>query len=135
MEEVWRQAMKEEIEVIEKKLTWELVEPSKKWKPINVKWVYRMKRNSTGEVTRFKARRIVKGYNQKNRVDYDEVFSLVAKVESIWILMALAAQFKWNLYHLDVKSAFLNGEIKEEIYVAQPEGFIRKGMENYVLKL
>ena len=127
--------MREEMEAIEKKSTWELVKPSKKCMAIGVKWIYKIKRNSTGEITRYKARLVAKGYSKKRGIDYDEVFSPVAIAESIQIVIAMAAQFKWNLQHLDVKSAFLNGEIEEEIYVNQPEGFIKKGKEDYVLKL
>ena len=68
-------------------------------------------------------------------VDFEQVFSPVARAESIRIIIALAAQFKWKLHHLDVKSTFLNGYIEEDIYVDQPEGFIKRGKESYVLKL
>ena len=78
---------------------------------------------------------MAKGYSQKRGKDFDEVFSPVARAESIRILIALAAQVKWDLHHLDVKSAFLNGEIKEEVYLHQLEGFIKKGKEGYVLRL
>ena len=74
-------------------------------------------------------------YSQKRGIDYDEVFSQVARAESIRIIIALETQFKWNLHHLDVKSTFLNGEIKEEVCVAQPKGFIKKGKEDYGLRL
>ena len=127
--------MKEEMEAIEKNLTWDLVKPHEKCKPIGVKWIYKVKRNSNGEITRHKARLVAKGYNHRRGKDYDEVFSPVARAESIRIFIALAAQLKWNLHHLDVKLAFLNGEIEEEIYVHQPEGFIKKGNEDYVLRL
>ena len=77
----------------------------------------------------------MKGYRQRYGIDYDEVFAPVARFESIRILIALAAQECWSLHHLDVKSAFLNGEIKEEIYVSQPEGYVKEGKEEWVLKL
>ena len=108
--------MKEDMEAIEKNLTWDLVKPPEKYMPIGVKWIYKVKTNSTGEITRHKACLVAKGSSQKKGKDYDEVFSPVARAESIRILIALAAQLKWNLHHLDVKSAFLNGEIEEEIY-------------------
>ena len=104
-------------------------------KPIGVKCIYKIKRNFTGEITRYKAPLVAKGYSKKRGIDYDKVLSPVARAESIRIVMALAAQLKWNLHHLDVKSAFLNYEIDEEIYVNQLEGFIKKGKEDYVLKL
>ena len=116
-EEIWRIAMKEEMEAIEKNLTWDLVKPPENCRPIGVKWIYKVKRNSTGDITRHKAQLVAKGYSQKRGKDFDEVFSPVARAESIRILIALAAQLKWDLHHLDVKSASLNGEIKEEIYV------------------
>ena len=118
--------MRGEIETIEKKKTWELVKPSEKRKPTSVKWVYRIKRNSKGEVTIFKAHFVAKCYIQKKGVDYNEVFSPVARVESIQILLALTTQFKWNLHHLDVKSSVVNGEIKEEVYVAQLKALSRR---------
>ena len=86
-------------------------------------------------VIRYKARLVVKGYAQKQGINYDEVCSLVARMESIKILIAIAAQEKWELHHLDVKIAFLNGEIKEDIYISQPEGFLIKGKEDHILKL
>ena len=127
--------MKEEMEAIEKILTWDLVKPPKNCRPIVVKWIYKVKRNSTGDITRHKARLVAKGYSQKKGKDFDEVFSLVARAESIRILIALAAQLKWDLHHLDGKSAILNGEIKEEVHVYQPEGFIKKGKEDHVMRL
>ena len=134
-EEIWRSAMEEEMGSIDKNLTWVLVKPPENCRPIGVKWIYKVKRNSTGDITRHKARLVAKGYSQKKGKDFDEVFSPVARIESIRILIAIAAQLKWNLHHLDVKSAFLNGEIKEEVYVHQPEGFIKKGKEDCVQKL
>ena len=127
--------MREEMEAIEKNSTWDLVKPHEKCKPIGVKWIYKVKRNSTGEIKRHKARLVAKGYSKKKGKDYDEVFSPVARAESIQILIALAAQLKWDLHHLDVKSAFLNGEIEDEIYVSQPEVFIKKGKEEFVMEL
>ena len=126
-EEIWRQAMREEMEAIENKSTWDLVKPHEKSRPIGVKWIYKIKRNSTVEITRHKARLVAKGYSKKRGKDFDEVFSPDARIESIQLVIALEAQLKWNSHHLDVKSAFLSGEIEEEIYVNQSEGFIKKG--------
>ena len=134
-EEIWRIELKEEMESIDKNLTWDLVKPPVNCRPVGVKWIYKVKRNSTGEITRHKAHLVAKGYSKKKGKDYDEVFSPVARAESIRNLIALSAQFKWKVHHLDVKSAFLNGEIEEEIYVYQPEGFIKKGKEDYLLRL
>ena len=112
-----------------------LVKAPKSCKPIGVKWVYKLKKNPLGEILKHKARLVVKGYRQRYRIDYDEVFAHVAHFESIRILIALAAQECWSLHHSDVKSAFLNGEIKEEIYVSQSEGYVKVGKEEWVLKL
>ena len=132
-EEVWRQAMKEELEAIERNSTWELVKLPKKCKSIGVKWIYKIKRDNYGEITRYKARLVAKGFSQMRGIDFEEVFSPVARAESIRIIISMAAQFKWKLHHLDVKSAFLNGYIEEDIYVDQPKGFIKEEKENYVL--
>ena len=110
--------MEEEIEAIEKNSTWELVKLPEKCKSIGVKWIYKIKRDNFGEIIRYKARLVAKGFIQVKGVDFEEVFSPVARAESIRIIVAMAA-------HLDVKSVFLNGYIEEDIYVDQPEGFIQ----------
>ena len=133
--QVWVKAMKEELDAIEKSATWELITPPIKCRPIGLKWVFKIKKNSRGEVTRHKARLVAKRYSQRYVIDYEEVFAHVARFESIRVLMALAAQGRWELHHLDVKSAFLNGKIEEEIYVKQPEGFVLKGKEQCVFRL
>ena len=106
-----------------------------KCKLIGVKWIYKIKRDNSGEIIRYKARLVAKGFSQVRGVDFEEVFSPVARAESIQIIVAMAAQFKWKLHHLYVKSTFLNGYIEEDIYVDQPEGFIEARKERYVLKL
>ena len=107
----------------------------KSCKPISVKWVYKLKKNPLGKIVKHKERLVVKGYCQRDEIDYDEVFAHVAHFESIRILIPLAAQECWSLHHLDVKSAFLNGEIKEEIYMSQQKGYVKEGKEEWVLKL
>ncbi|CAL8175262.1 unnamed protein product [Prunus armeniaca] len=104
-DKAWKKAMEIEMEMIEKNETWELVDrPSDKPK--------------------HKARLVVKGYAQKPGIDFNETFALVARLDTIRTLIALAAQKGWKLYQLDVKSAFLNGVLKEEVYVDQPDGFV-----------
>ena len=107
----------------------------KSCKPISMKWVYKLKKNPLDEVVKHKSRLVVKGYRQREMIDYDEVFALLAHFESIHIFIVLEAQECWSLHHLDVKSAFLNGEIKEEIYVSQSDGYVKEGNEEWVLKL
>ncbi|KAL0293887.1 UNVERIFIED_CONTAM: Retrovirus-related Pol polyprotein from transposon TNT 1-94 [Sesamum radiatum] len=108
-EKKWIQAMEEEIHSIEKNDTWELATLPSGHEAIGVKWVYKIKRNAKGEVERYKARLVAKGYKQKHGVDYEEVFAPVARLETIRLLIALAAQNRWPIHQMDVKSAFLNG--------------------------
>ena len=132
----WRVAMQDELNMIDKNNTWELVDRPSHKKPIGVKWVYRTKLNFDGSINKHKARLVVKGYAQMFGVDFSETFAPVARLDTIRMLLALAAQRKWKIYQLDVKSAFLNGYLEEEIFVEQPEGFAIKGKEEkvYLLK-
>lgn len=134
-EEKWIEAMKRELQAIEKNNTWELVVLPARAKTIGVKWVFKTKLNEDGQVDKYKARLVVKGYAQKEGIDYDEVFAPVARWDTIRIMLAVAAQKGWTMYQLDVKSAFLYGELKEVVYVDQPEGFVKKGEEDKVYRL
>ena len=127
--------MEEEINVIKKNNTWELSTLPKGHEAIGVKWVYKAKKNTQGDVERYKARLVAKRYKQKHGIDYEEVFSPIARMETIHLLIAIAAQMKWRIYQLDVKSAFLNGYLEEEVYVEQPLGFEVKDHEDKVLRL
>lgn len=104
-------------------------------KPIGLKWVFKLKKNSEGEVVKHKARLVAKGYVQKKGIDFDEVFAPVARLDTVRLMLAMAANRGWQVHHLDVKSAFLHRELEEEVYVSQPEGYVVKGREQYVLKL
>ncbi|KAG7558630.1 Reverse transcriptase RNA-dependent DNA polymerase [Arabidopsis thaliana x Arabidopsis arenosa] len=88
-----------------------------------------------GSINKHKARLVAKGYVQRHGVDYDEVFAPVARIETIRFIIALAASNGWEVHHLDVKTAFLHGELKEDVYVLQPEGFVKEGSEEKVYKL
>ena len=134
-DEKWIQAMEEEIQAIKKNDTWELASLPCGHQAIGVKWVYKAKKNSKGDVERYKARLVVKGYKQKQGVDYDEVFAPVARLETIRLLLSLAAQNHWKIHQMDVKSAFLNGNLVEEVYIEQPLGFVVEGCEDKVLRL
>ncbi|KAJ3693375.1 hypothetical protein LUZ60_008855 [Juncus effusus] len=131
----WQAAMDEEIEAIEKNRTWDLVELPEGCRSIGVKWVYKKKVNAEGKIERYKARLVAKGYRQKAGIDYDEFFATVARMETIRLLISQVAQFKWSIYQMDVKSAFLNGVLEEEVYVEQPPGYVKSGKERKVLKL
>ena len=93
-------------------------------KTIGVKWIYKMKLNEKGEVDKHKARLVAKGYTQEYEIDYKEVFSPVAQLETIRMVVSLAAQNAWEIFQLDVKSAFLHGELNEQIFIEQPPGYI-----------
>jgi hypothetical protein len=131
----WLGAMKEEIRSIEKNNTWELCILPKGKKSIGVKWVYKVKVNPKGEVVKYKARLVVRGFLQRQGIDYEEVFAPVARLETVRLVVAHASMQGWNLHQLDVKSAFLNGELEEEVYIDQPQGFVKKGSEDKVLRL
>ncbi|KAL0324814.1 UNVERIFIED_CONTAM: Retrovirus-related Pol polyprotein from transposon RE2 [Sesamum radiatum] len=132
---VWVQAMEEEIKMIEKNNTWELADKPKDKEVIGVKWIYKTKLNADGSIQKHKARLVAKGYSQLPGIDYTETFAPVARLDTIRALIAIAANKKWKIYQMDVKSAFLNSYIDEEIYVEQPQGFIAKGSEEKVLRL
>lgn len=133
--EEWRRAMDLEIEAIERNKTWELVTLPPGKKKIGVKWVYKTKHNEKGEIDKFKARLVAKGYSQRHGIDYEEVFAPVARWDTIRMLLALAACKGWEVFQLDVKSAFLHGDLKETVYVEQPEGYIKTGEEHKAYKL
>jgi hypothetical protein len=82
-----------------------------------------------------KARLVAKGYVQRHVIDFEEVFAPIARIESVRVILCLAAHFNWTVHHMDMKSAFLNGDLAEEVYVSQPPGFIKHGEESKVLKL
>ncbi|GJS77981.1 copia protein [Tanacetum coccineum] len=102
---------------------------------IGTKWVFRNKLDENGIVSRNKARLVAQGYNQQEGIDYDETYAPVARLESIRILLAYACALDFKLFQMDVKSAFLNGFINEEVYVAQPLGFIDFEKPDHVYKL
>lgn len=104
-------------------------------KPIGLKWVFKLKKNANGEVVKHKARLVAKGYVQKKGIDFEEVFAPVTRLDTVRLILALAANRGWEVHHLDVKTAFLNGELAEDVFVSQPEGFVKKGKEQMVLKL
>lgn len=108
-DEEWRTAMKQELESVEKNATWKLTHLPTGHKAIGLKWVFKLKKDAKGKMTKYKARIVAKGYVQQKGVDFDEAFAPVARLETIRTSLALAASEGWKVHHQDVKSAFLNG--------------------------
>ncbi|KAJ0817154.1 putative RNA-directed DNA polymerase [Helianthus annuus] len=131
----WVEAMQEELAQFAKLKVWELVDLPKGEREIGTKWVFRCKKDERGIVTRNKARLVVKGFNQQEGIDYNEVFALVARLEAIRLFLAFASFKGFKVYQLDVKSAFLYGKVQELVYVSQPEGFVDPDYPDRVYKL
>ncbi|CAL1391452.1 unnamed protein product [Linum trigynum] len=133
--EKWRKAMKEEIRALIENETWEIVPKPMNAQPISCKWIYKVKTRPDGSVKRYKARLVARGFSQQYGLDYDETFSPVAKITTVRVLLALAATKGWKLWQMDVKNAFLHGELDREIYMDQPQGFESVTHPGYVCKL
>jgi hypothetical protein len=131
----WILEMKEELDQFAKNDVWDLVPRLKGTHVIGTKWVYKNKLNEKGEVVRNKARLVVQGYSQQEGIDYNETFSPVVRLEYIHLHVSVAADYSIKLYQIDVKSAFLNGYISEEVYVHQPPGFENSKFPEHVFKL
>jgi len=131
----WEHATIEEYESIIKNNTWELTELPPNRQPIGCKWTFKIKYGPDGGISRYKARLVAKGYSQVQGVDYNETFAPVARFTTIRAILSLSAVFDLELHQMDVKTAFLNGDLREEIYMTQPEGFVTKGKEHLVCKL
>ncbi|CAI7766459.1 unnamed protein product [Closterium sp. NIES-53] len=121
--EEWKKAMESELKSIEENSTWELVELPEGRKAITSKWLFKIKSDADGKIERYKSRLVAKGYQQKEKVDYKELFAPVVKPTTLRSLLAGAAIKGWMVKQMDVTTAFLNGLLEEEIFMAQPEGF------------
>ncbi|MCO5562654.1 hypothetical protein L7F22_016282 [Adiantum nelumboides] len=113
----WQEAMNEEMDALYGNETWELVSLPKGKKPIECRWVYKVKHNSDGNISRYNARHVVKEYEQTYGIDYEETFALVAKMTTLRAVIAMAAAKGWILHQMDVKNAFLHGDLQEEEYI------------------
>ena len=128
--------MQDEMELIEKNGTWDLVKLPKDKKFVRCKWIFKRKKAmSPSEPARYKARLVSKGYSQISGIDFNDVFSIVVKHSYIRILLSIVALLDYELEKLDVKTAFLHGELEEDIYMDQPEGFVVPRKENLVCRL
>ncbi|WKA11053.1 hypothetical protein VitviT2T_028588 [Vitis vinifera] len=127
--------MKDEMNSMANNQVWDLVELPKGAKVIGCKWVFKTKRDSLGNIKIYKARLVAKGFTLQEGIDYHDTFSLVSKKDSFRIIMALVARFDMELHQMDVKTTFLNGDLEEEVYMKQLEGFITNGNNHIVYKL
>ena len=116
----WVEAMRAEMDSMETNGVWTLVDPPSGVKAIGCKWIYKRKKGPDGKDETFKARLVAKGYTQKEGIDYEETFSPVAMLKSIRILLAVAAYHDYEIWQMDVKTTFLNGDLTEDIYMQQP---------------
>ncbi|KAK8705107.1 hypothetical protein V6N13_048715 [Hibiscus sabdariffa] len=133
--EKWLEAMRSEMDSMSDNQVWTLVEPPEGIKPIGCKWVFKKKTDMDGNVQTYKGRLVAKGYRQIHGIDYDETFSPVAMFNSIRILLAIAAFHDYEIWQMDVKTAFLNGKLEEDVYMTQPEGFVTPENAGKVCKL
>jgi hypothetical protein len=131
----WRATMQSELDAVEKNYTCELADLPRGHNAITLKWVFKLKRDEAGAIVKHKTRLVARGFVQREGIDFDDTFAPMARMESVQLLFVLAAQEGWRVHHMGVKSAFLNGDLKEEVYVHQPPGFAIPGKEGKVLRL
>jgi hypothetical protein len=127
--------MDEEIVALDANATWELVVLPKDKKAIRCKWVYKFKHNADGYVSRYKTRLVAKGYAQTYGIDYEETYSLVAKMTTIKTIIVMVATKGWSLHQMNVKNVFLHGDLQEEVYMEQPPGYVDQTRPNLVCRL
>ena len=130
-----QEAVNSEIESILQNHTWELVDLPPGNKPLGCKWIFKKKMKADGSIDKYKARLVAKGYRQKEGLDYFDTYSPVTRITSIRMLIDIAALHNLEIHQMDLKTTFLNGELDEEIYMEQPEGFIVPGNESKVCRL
>ena len=133
--EKWLGAMKSEIESMHDNQVWNLVDPIDGARSVECKWIFKKKLDMDGNVHIHKAQLVAKGFKQIQGVDYDETFSPVAMLKSIRILLAIAAFYDYEIWQMDVKTAFLNGNHSEDVYMIQPEGFVDPKNAGKICKL
>ena len=121
--DVWQEAMVEEYDSIMKNQIWEVVPRPKGKKVVGSRWIYKEKHAADESVEKYKARFMAKGFSQKEDIDYEETFTPISRYSFILTIISLAAEMGWRVHQMDVKTAFLNGVIKEDVYIEQPEGF------------
>ena len=115
--------MQEEIKALDKMHNWDIMDLPPVKMAIDCKWVYKIKSRSDGSIERDKARLVAKGYHQEYGIDYEETFVPVARLTLVWSLLAIVAAKRWQLFRMDVKNTFLNGDLQEEVYMKPPPGY------------
>jgi hypothetical protein len=123
------------MDAVEKNRTWELTDLPRGHRTIILKWVFKLKRDEVGVIIKHKAHLVARGFLQREGIDFDDAFAPMVRMESVRLLLALAAQEGWRVHHMDVKSTFLNSDLKEEVYVHQPLGFAIPDKEGKVMRL
>ena len=132
---LWKEAMKSEVDSIMQNHMWELVDLPPGCKPLGCKWIFKRKLKTDGSIDKYKVRLVVKGFKQQEGLDFFDTYSPVTRITSIRMLIAIAALHNLDIHQMDVKTAFLNGDLEEEIYMSQPEGYVVPGKENKVCRL
>jgi hypothetical protein len=132
---LWKKAMIEEMDALDKNEAWDIVELPAGRKYVSSKWLFKNKFNAQGKVEKYKARLVAKGYSQVEGIDFGEIFSPVANLTSIRFILSIVVAFDLEVEQMDVKIAFLHGDLEEEIYMKKPEGFVVKGKKELVRKL
>jgi len=132
IDEFWIKAMQEELNQFKRSEVWDLVPWPEGINVIGTKWIYKNKYDENGTIVKSKARLVAQGYTQIEDLYFDETFALVARLESIRLLLGVACILKFKLFKMDVNSAFLNGYLNEEVYVEQPKRFVDPSFPNHV---
>ena len=127
--------MEEKIESIKTNQVWDLVDIPLGWKSIENKWIFKIKRKEDSSIEWYKVWLVAKGSTQENGINYEDTFSLVVRITSVLLILAIVAHMDLELYQMDVKTAFLNGELDEEIYMDQPLCFESKGQDMQAQKI
>ncbi|TFY76187.1 hypothetical protein EWM64_g7826 [Hericium alpestre] len=131
----WEAAISDKLERLEKMGMWELTEKPAGANIVSSKWVFKIKHDAAGAISKYKARLVAQGFSQIPGIDFTDTFAPVAKLSSVRLVATLAARFNYELHQMDVKNTYLNGDLKEEIYMKQPPGFPAPGQENKVCHL
>jgi histone deacetylase 1/2 len=129
---VWKQAMTDEISALQKNKTWTLVPFNDQYNIVGCKWVFKVQENSDGSFQRYKARLVAKGFHHRPGIEFSETFSPVVKPSTVRIVLSIVVSRNWRVRQMDINNAFLNGKLKEDVYMVQPEGFNDQKKPNHV---